>query len=239
MWNYGRDTMNLLKFYDRLRYRMLPYIYSLAWNVTHSGGSIMEPLGAEFPNDPHAWHVAHEYMFGPAILVAPVLEPISKGGGQRAVYLPAGADWFDFWNGKKHKGGRTITVPSPLNRIPLFVKAGSILPLGPVVQYATQFPANPIELRVYPGADGKFTLYEDQNNNYNYEKGVYATIPFQLTHGGTTLVIGTRRGTFPGMLKRRIFRVVVVKPGAGIGAGTSVPGTVVQYDGKQINLPLP
>ncbi|NNM86252.1 MAG: glycosyl hydrolase family 31, partial [Phycisphaerales bacterium] len=138
MWNYGKNTMALLRRFDVFRYRMLPYIYSVAWNVTHNGVSIMQPLMMVFPHDPKAAAVSHEYMFGPDFLVAPVLQPMVGGEGHTSVYLPAGVTWINFWTGKTVAGGQTLRAKSPLSQMPLFVRAGSLLPLGPKMQWATQ-----------------------------------------------------------------------------------------------------
>jgi alpha-D-xyloside xylohydrolase len=152
----------------------------------------------------------------------------------REVYLPAGAAWVDFWTGKTLAGGAVIVAAAPIDRIPLFARAGSILPLGPDIQYASERPTAPIELRVYPGADGRFTLYEDEGDGYDYEKGVRATIEFIWDNANRRLVIGRREGEFPGMLPQRTFRVVLVKEGKGAGmALTSKPDRVVQYSGGE------
>jgi alpha-D-xyloside xylohydrolase len=155
----------------------------------------------------------------------------------RKVYLPAGTagtSWIDFWTGKTMTGGNTIIADAPIDKIPLLVKAGSILPLGPTVQYTAEKPAGPIELRVYPGADGQFTLYEDEGDGYDYEKGVYATIGFQWDNGKRQLTIGKRQGSFPGMLKQRSFRIVMVKEGKGVGMDlTRKPDQVIRYDGSE------
>jgi alpha-D-xyloside xylohydrolase len=152
----------------------------------------------------------------------------------RRVYLPAGMSWVDFWTGKTLAGGATITADAPIDKIPLLIKTGAILPLGPDLQYASEKPANPIELRIYPGADGRFTLYEDEGDGYAYEKGVHATIPFSWDDAQRALTIGARQGSFPGMLKRRSFRVVVVKEGRGVGMDlTRRPDQVIRYDGSE------
>jgi alpha-D-xyloside xylohydrolase len=155
----------------------------------------------------------------------------------RKVYLPAGTagtSWIDFWTGKTMTGGNTIIADAPIEKIPLLVKAGSILPLGPTVQYAAEKPADPIELRVYPGADGQFTLYEDEGDGYDYEKGVYATIGFRWDNGKRQLTIGKRQGIFPGMLRQRSFRIVMVKEGKGAGMElTRKPDRVIRYDGSE------
>ena len=171
-------------------------------------------------------------MFGPAFLVSPVTEPQATS---RTVYLPAGTKWVDFWTGETVAGGSTVTANAPVNILPLYVRAGSIVPLGPVVQYAMEKPADPIELRVYRGADGRFTLYEDEGDNYNYEKGKYATIPFEWNEARQTLAIGKRSGNFAGMLKERTFRVVFVSPGHGTGmAAESQADAVIRYTGKAV-----
>src|SRR5450432_2331244 len=176
LWSYGPDAEKILVKYDNLRYRLLPYIYSLAWKVTSESYTPMRPLVMDFREDVNAQNVGDQYMYGPAILVNPVTEP---GAQERRLYLPQ-AKWFDFWTGAPNNvaadGGKFIDAPAPIDRMPLYVRAGSIIPLGPEEEYSNQKPADPIELRVYPGADGSFTLYEDENDNYNYEQGVYSTI---------------------------------------------------------------
>jgi alpha-D-xyloside xylohydrolase len=165
-----------------------------------------------------------------------VYEPRQK---TRTVYLPAGNQWIDFWTGETLTGGRSVVADAPIDKMPLMVKAGSILPMGPFVQYSTEKPADPIELRIYPGADGSFTLYEDENDNYNYEKGVYATIAFHWDDAKRQLRIDARKGTFPGMLKARTFRVVVVGKGRGAGVEvTANPDKVVSYRGEQQEVQL-
>ena len=168
----------------------------------------------DFRADPKAQLVCDEFMYGPAFLVAPVTKPKATS---RDVYLPTGAQWIDFWTGKKYTGGQAVSTAAPLDQIPLYVRAGSIIPFGPDVQYADEKPADPIELRIYPGADGVFTLYEDQGDNYNYEKGVYATTPFAWSDRNGTLTLGARSGRFPGMLDTRMFRIVQVSTNHGSG----------------------
>ncbi|MGH3630631.1 MAG: DUF5110 domain-containing protein, partial [Sciscionella sp.] len=168
-----------------------------------------------------------------AILVNPVTEP---GAMTRRLYLP-NATWYDFWTGATLQGGRSINAPTTIDRMPLYVRAGSILPLGPDVEYAAQKSADPIELRVYRGANGAFTLYEDENDSYDYEKGVHATIPFSWDDAAQTLTIGDRMGSFPGMLDKRAFHVVFVRDNHGVGGGlTESPDKSVEYSGKKITL---
>ena len=387
-WSY----QSLQKF-DRLRYRLLPYIYSLAWQVTHNGYTIMRGLPMDFPGDGNVLDAGREYMFGPAFLVAPVTEKMyfnhnytgrvippgnlfnrdgrrgsltaaffngirfdtlaatgtishldvnwnddrsrppavhryhysirmtgelsppesgtytlvtTSNDGIRViagkdtvienwtphgatmdmgdialeknhripftveyfqtlgsavtriawilpsekdtlreqdlppaktypVYLPEGTSWYDFWRGTVTRGGRTIQVPAPIDEMPLFVKAGTILPLGPYLQWAGEKPADTLELRIYPGNDGSFLLYEDENDNYNYEKGIYATIPFTWNEKQQTLTIGKREGSFPGMPEKRIFRIVWVRENHGTGISPEkAADRTVTYTGKKI-----
>lgn len=202
MWRFGPDTERVLDKYDRLRYRLMPYIYSQAWQVTHNGGTLMRALAMDFPGDAEARERKDEFLFGPSLLVCPVVQP---GAQTRDVYLPGGTDWFDFWTGKKVSGGRTIHADAPIDRMPIFVRAGAIVPMGPDIQYVDEKPADPIDVRVYGGADGRFELYEDAGEGNAYRAGRYATIPFTLQ--GHTLRIGKRAGAFPNMLARRTFRV--------------------------------
>jgi alpha-D-xyloside xylohydrolase len=157
----------------------------------------------------------------------------------RTVYLPAGAEWIDFWTGEKLTGGKSIVMDAPVSTMPLLIKAGSIVPMGPLLQYATEKPADPIELRIYPGADGSFTLYEDENDNYNYEKGAYATITFHWNDAKRELTIDARKGVFPGMLKSRNFQLVLVGKGHGTGVDvTGNPDRTVTYNGEAVTVKL-
>jgi alpha-D-xyloside xylohydrolase len=397
MWRFGDkgswayDTQ--LKF-DNLRYRLMPYIYSLAWKVTHDGYTLMRGLSFDFASDSRVYNIDDQFMFGPAILVNPVTKamyypwveadsgkiiaaenlldldgkPGLTGGyyqgmnfnklfttrsdqkinfnwnndapfremapdtfsirwrGQliapesgeytfntladdgtrlfinnrlivdnwqdqapliaagnifleagkkydvkleyyenrigavvqlrwippsekkkaaiqlpaktRKVYLPGADQWIDFWTGKTFEGGQTITAPAPIEIMPLYVKAGSIIPLGPFIQYTTEKPADPIELRVYPGADGKFELYEDENDNYNYEQGKYAVIPFSWNDKERTLTIGDRQGEFSGMLKERTINVVLVNQSAGTGLEPTKNYKTVHYSGSGVKVKM-
>jgi alpha-D-xyloside xylohydrolase len=229
-WNWLPATQTNLIAYDQLRYRMLPYNYSVAWKITRDHYTPMRALVMDFPMDTNVFAIGDEYMFGPAFLVSPVTTPQAAS---RPVYLPSGTSWVDFWTGETLSGGKTVTADAPVNILPLFVRAGSIVPFGPVVQYATEKQADPIELRVYRGADGQFTLYEDEGDSYNYEKGKYATIPFEWNESRQSLTIGKRSGNFPGMLKERTFRVVFVSSGHGAGPTPEEKAdSVVNYTGK-------
>jgi alpha-D-xyloside xylohydrolase len=386
IWRFGEFTNDLVEF-DNLRYRLLPYTYSLAWQVTDHGYTIMRGLPMDFASDRKTYSIDDQFMFGPAIMVCPVTEymlhrppedtipiapeyfrtkdghpglnatyysddqfktichqqvetnvnlywytgwpdyitspkfsmrwegklvptetgtyrfhfksfgpkrifldgqvlsnnfvateaytvPVELQAGKeydfvcetansvlgafkaqlfwktpkifakekiieprpqtRPVYLPAETQWIDFWTGQGLAGGRTITADAPIDKLPLLVKAGSIIPMGPFIQYSTEKPADPIELRVYPGADGSFTLYEDENDNYDYEKGVYATIAFHWDDASRRLTIDDRKGSFPGMLPERTFDIVVVGKDHGTGVGTTDnPDKVVTYQGSQ------
>ena len=168
-------------------------------------------------------------MFGPTLLVSPVT---TERATERQLYLPAGNYWIDFWSGKRVRGGRTITAEAPLDRIPIFAKAGSILALGSPAESSTA-KADPIDLRIYTGANADFTLYEDEGDNYDYEHGAYSEIPIHWDDKANRLTIGNRRGSFPGMLKRRTFRVVIVRDGLGRGmALSSEPDATVEYQGR-------
>jgi alpha-D-xyloside xylohydrolase len=386
IWEYGDFVEPMVKF-DNLRYRLMPYIYSLAWQVTNNGYTIMRGLPMDFTEDKNTYSVDDQFMFGPAIMVCPVTEymlhrppedsilispehfrtkdgepglnvtyyndvdfnevalekiepninlfwytgwpdfiddetfsirwegklipsqtgkhrfhmksfgpkrvyldgeelacnywsvefytvPVELEAGKeydfkfetsnavngafraklfwktpeiyakekivehkeqtREVYLPAGNKWIDFWTGQTVSGGQTITADAPIDKIPLFVRAGSIIPMGPFLQYSDEKPAEPVELRIYPGADGSFTLYEDENDNYNYEKGKYATITFYWNDAKRQLTIGNRKGEFPGMLVSRHFNVVIVKEGHGTGVDiTTEPDRIITCNGNK------
>jgi alpha-D-xyloside xylohydrolase len=233
LWSYGLAAQKILVNFDRLRYRLLPYIYSLAWKTTSEGYTPMRPLVMDFRTDDRAANIGDQFLYGPAILVNPVTEPAAT---LRQLYLPS-AKWYDFWAGTAVQGGRMVEAAAPLERIPLYVRAGSILPLGPDVEWSTEKPADPIELRIYRGADGDFKLYEDENDNYDYERGVYATIPLHWNDSSGILTIGDRKGEFPGMLQRRTFRVVFVRENHGVGVGPSdEPDKIVQYSGTRVEV---
>jgi alpha-D-xyloside xylohydrolase len=193
----------------------------------------MRALAMDFRTDTRALNVGDEFMFGPAILVNPVTEP---GASSRRVYLPK-AKWYDFWTGREIEGGGTIDAAAPLDRMPLYVRAGSIVPMGPDMEWATAKPVDSIELRVYVGADGSFTLYEDANDNYDYEKGVRAVVPIHWDDANRRLTIGERQGTFPGMLEHRTFHVVFVTDGHGAGIAPSARADqTIEYTGKPTSL---
>ena len=237
MWQFGGETSPAyqaqLKF-DRLRYRLLPYIYSQAGKVTHDGGTIMRALVMDFRADARSRAIRDEFMFGPALLVNPVTEPKARS---RSVYLPPAAGWYDFWTGAALTGGQTIEAPAPYDAIPVYARAGAIIPFGPELQYTSEKAADPITLFVYAGADGSFTLYEDDGLTYGYEKGASARIPMQWDDAARKLHIGARTGSFPGMLKERTFEVIVISKQKPVGFSLTLqPDRSVPYSGEAIDL---
>jgi alpha-D-xyloside xylohydrolase len=234
--------------YINLRYRLLPYNYSNAWDITANSGTMLRALVMDFPADEHALDINNEYMFGKAFLVCPVTDSMYTSKAKNTadfskvktqpVYLPAGHTWFDFWTGDHVKGAQTINKETPVDIMPLYVKAGSIIPMGPFQQYASQKDMKELEIRVYPGADGTFTLYEDENDNYNYEKGIHTTIDIRWSDKTKTLSIANRKGSYPGMIKNRIFNVVLVSKGHGIGSAVIEPDKQLNYNGKALAVKL-
>jgi alpha-D-xyloside xylohydrolase len=243
IWQFGAQgepIYDAIEKQIRLRYRLIPYLYSTAWLVTSANDSYMRPLFADFAADKKVWNLTDEFMFGHNILACPIVDPqyteekvvrtnamtgwdrndvrgqkedvrsVDWAAVKTAVkYLPKGAVWYDFWTNKSFKGGQSVTLETQLDRVPMFVRAGSILPLGPEMQYVGEKAWDNLEIRVYPGANGSFVLYEDEGDNYNYEKGVYSTITFSWNDKARKLTIGARKGEFPGMLKSRKFMVVL------------------------------
>ena len=263
IWQFGKKgepVYDAIEKMIRLRYRLIPYLYSTAWQVTSANDSYMRPLFADFAADKKVWNTTDEFMFGHSILAAPIVDPqyteekiirtnamtgwdrqdASEKGKVRSEkldwtetktatkYLPKGATWYDFWTGQQYKGGQTVTLQTSLETVPMFVRAGSIVPLGPEMQYVGEKAWDNLEMRVYPGADGTFTLYEDEGDSYNYEKGVHSTITFLWNDKSRTLTIGERKGEYPGMLKSRRFTVVLPN-------GNS---QTIDYDGQQKQIKL-
>ncbi len=237
-WRFPENTQQVLRTYLDLRYRLLPYLYSTAWQVTSEGSPFMRPLVVDFAKDPQVIGIGDQYLFGSAIMVTPVT---TAGATNCPVYLPAaGAPWFNFWTGETSPAGQHVEAAAPVETLPLFVKPGSIVPMGPFLQYSSEKPADPIELRVYRGANGKFTLYEDEHDNYNYEKRKFATIPLEWNEAKQTLTIGKRTGSFPGMLNERTFNIVWVSDNHGAGIPiTEKPNKVVHYNGKAVKVSNP
>ena len=260
IWNFGKKgepVYDAIEKQIRLRYRLLPYLYSMAWQVTNNNDSYMRPLFSDFATDKHVWDITDEFMFGHNILAAPIVDPLyteekviredamtgwdRKNVGEENArygvpdwnasktvykYLPKGATWYDFWTDQSFKGGQTVPIQSSFDRVPMFVRAGSILPLGPEMQYVGEKSWNNLELRVYPGANGAFSLYEDEGDNYNYEKGVYTLIPMTWNDKTQTLTIGQRKGQYPGMLSQRTFTIVL--PNGKV--------QTVDYNGQEISV---
>lgn len=231
-WRFGPEVERILVDYVRLRYRLLPYIYSLAWKVHSEGYTMMRHLAMDFPEDRGALDADDEFMFGPFLLVAPVTTPSTY---EREVYLPQGL-WYDFWTGKLYGGGRYVKVPSPLEKIPVFVKAGAIIPLAPPTVNSTMEKIDELEVRVYPGADGKFVLYDDDGETYDYEKGVYALIPVEWHEADCTLICGDKQGLYE--LPELKLNIVAVEEGKGTGLEVSKADISAVYSGKRLELKL-
>lgn len=233
--------------YINLRYSLLPYIYSTSWDVTANQSTFMRALVMDFANDKQALDINDEFMFGKSILVCPVTTAMySKDSKEdfstiktRELYLPKGSDWIDFWTGEKLAGGQKISKECPFDIIPLYMKTGSILPFGPKVQYATEKKWDNLEIRIYEGANGEFVLYEDENDNYNYEKGAFSTINFSWNNAKKILTIADRKGSFPGMLAERKFNIILVAKNKGAGVDVVEKyDKEVSYSGKKIVINL-
>jgi alpha-D-xyloside xylohydrolase len=246
----GDLAFDVIEKYIRLRYRLLPYLYATAWEVSRHAESFMRALVMDFPEDSQVYNLTNEYLFGRAILVAPVTESmyVSSQDGKgtedystihsKQVYLPKGADWYDFWTGEKLAGGQQVNKATPIDIMPLYIKAGAILPWGPDVQYAEEKPWDNLEIRIYPGANGTFTLYEDENDTYHYEAGAYSTITFQWNDQTRTLSISPRQGKFNGMLTSRRFNIILVNPSNGTGDDPGQPDTTIIYEGKALSVTI-
>lgn len=233
IWAFDKVEPILIN-YDKLRYRLMPYIYSLAWRVTDDDYTIQRPLVMDWRRDVRVRDIGDQFMFGPALLVNPVLQPDAT---HRALYLPDAPAWYDFWTGASTNGSREIDADAPLDRIPLYVRAGSILPLGPEIEYADEKPGGPIELRIYTGADGEFVLYQDAGDGYDYEHGVHSVIPMHWSESNRTLTIGQREGKYPGMPASMEMKVVLVSAGHGTGLEpTANPDKLVVYNGQSISV---
>ena len=256
IWQFGKKgepVYDAIEKQIRLRYRLIPYLYSIAWQVTSNNDSYMRPLFADFASDKKVWDIADEFMFGRSILAAPIVNPqyteekvirtnAMTGWDRQSVndgssvgiadfsatktatkYLPKGTVWYDFWTGKQYKGGQNVTIETAFDRVPMFVRAGSIVPMGPEMQYVGEKSWDNLELRVYPGADGQFVLYEDEGDSYNYEKGAYSIINIKWNERARTLTIGARQGTFKGMLQKRRFTIITPEG----------KQQTINYDGKE------
>ena len=243
IWEFGapgEPVYDAIEKTIRLRYALQPYIYAVAHEVTASDGTFQRALVMDFPADRAARERADEFLFGRSLLVAPVVHaqytpeevrfddtPVDFSGVRSTqVYLPEGTDWYDFWTGQRHRGGQAVTRLTHLDTVPLYARAGAIIPVGPDVQYSGEKPWDDLEIRVYPGADGRFVLYEDEGDTYRYEQGACSRIEFTLR--GKTLTVGARSGSFPGMLQQRRFRIVTPD-------GTS---REIRYDGSAQSIRL-
>jgi alpha-D-xyloside xylohydrolase len=248
-WQFGEPGG---QFYDailkqiNLRYRLLPYIYSVAAQVTNQDYSMTRSLLFDYRTDKQVYDIKDEFLFSKAFLICPVTRPMYYGPKSspvadtiksRTVYLPAAAGWFDFWTGKQYQGGQTIKADAPIDHIPVFVKAGSVVPMGPVSQYAAEKLDAQWEIRIYPGSNGSFTIYEDEGETYNYQKGKAASYTINWNDKQHRVTIGTRKGTFPEMTKKRILKLVLVKPDSGLGL-EEYNGKEIEYDGKAISVSL-
>lgn len=246
VWRFGepgsRFYETLVKFI-RLRYRLLPYLYSLVGRVTQDDDTILRALAFDFRQDAQVYNIADQYLFGPAFLVSPVTEPMYYLPGSqplppqaqtRQVYLPAGSDWYDFWTGRQFAGGQTVEADAPLEILPLFVRAGSIVPFGPDMQSTEEVHRNaPLLLRIYQGQDATFTLYEDEGDTYNYENGAFATIALSWDDAKKCLSLGKRQGSYTGMPLTRTFFLLLVSAQQGAGMDSSTTGAKeIMYDGN-------
>jgi alpha-D-xyloside xylohydrolase len=235
LWAYP-DIEPTLVAYDKLRYRLMPYIYSTAWRVSQEDYTVQRPLVMDFRADPATWNIGDQFLFGPSLLVSPVVE---ESATERSVYLPKGAVWYDFWTGETKQGGVHVQAAAPMDRIPLYVRAGSIVPMGPDEDYADEKVDGPIELLIYPGADGRFTLYQDVGDGYGYEKGQSSTIDLAWSDAEKTLTVGARKGSFAGMAKEMTFHLVIVGPRHGVGGAVNgAPDKTVVYKGEILRVKI-
>ena len=232
--NENSQHYQSMAWYTKLRYRLLPYIYSVAGDMYHKDATLMRGLAMDFSHDTTARDINDAYLFGPAFLVNPVYEYQARS---RKVYLPAGTGWYDFYTGKAHRGGQHLTVDAPLNRMPVFIKYGSIIPTAPAIQHSDELMNAVITINVYTGADGTFELYEDDGRSYGYEKGEWSRIPFSYQEKTQTLTLGERVGHFPGMAESRTFHVRWIS-GEQADASNFSQGVsqTIQYTGKTINV---
>jgi alpha-D-xyloside xylohydrolase len=219
---------------DNLRYRLMPYIYSLTGKIFLDDYTIMRGLAMDFGADTSVLNIDDQFMFGPSLLINPVSEYKAR---TRNVYLPDKYGWYDLFSGEFHKGGQLIEADAPLSHMPVFVKSGSIIPFGPEIQYSTEKPADPVTLYIYTGQDAVFTLYEDENINNNYEKGDYSLIPLTYKESDHTLTIGARKGEFKGMMKNRTFRIVFVSESKPVKLNPDcAPDQIIKFDGTEVSV---
>ena len=238
IWNIapeGHAAYNSISYYLNLRYRLMPYIYSLSGMTYINDYTIMRPLIMDFSEDKNVENIGDQYMFGPSFMVCPVYTYEAR---KRNVYFPKGSDWYNFYTGQLFQGGQKIEVDAPYEQIPLFIREGSIIPVGPKIQYTDEIPADTMTLYVYQGRDGNFTLYEDEGSNYNYEKGAYSNIHFSYNNAEGTLTIEERKGEFNGMLLERTFIIISVGKNKEQGYKAIAQGKKVQYDGHKMTIKI-
>ena len=239
IWNIAPDNHPAYKsfvYYDKLRYRLMPYLYSMAGWVHLKDYTMMRGLVMDFNGDKKVENIKDQWMFGPALMACPVAEYKARN---RSVYFPKQSGWYDFYTGEHIQGGQSLIVDAPYERIPVYVREGSIIPFGPEIQYCDEKPAELINLYVYAGSNGQFQLYEDEGVNYNYEKGKFLTIDISYDDAARTLTIGKQNGKYNGMLKQRQFNIVLVSPDKPRTLNLDNPeGKLVQYSGKQITVQL-
>ncbi len=252
MGKEGDWAYDAMKAAIKLRYRILPYNYSQMGRCVQHSETMMRPFIFDFPDDNTAINCNNEYMYGHSFLVRPVTDPlytykdarnnghaiypeVGKAAAPVSVYLPAGCDWYDFWSNQKVRGGATVQRLAPINIMPIYVKAGSIIPFGPDVQYASEKKWDDLEIRVYPGADADYEFYEDEGDNYNYEKGSFSVIKFHWDDANKELTIGERKGGFKGMLNNRKFNIVIVDANTPSGDKPAA-GIVTDYNGAEVKV---
>lgn len=239
VWNIAPDNhpaYQSILYYDRLRYQLMPYLYSMTGWVHFHDYTMLRGLAMDFAADSKVLNIGNQWMFGPALMACPVGYYKAR---QRDVYFPKQCGWYDLYTGKHIQGGQTVSVDAPYERMPVFVREGAIIPFGPTMEWSDQKPAKLINLYVYAGADGKFQLYEDEGTNYNYEKGKYATIDITYNDKQHSVTIGDRKGQFSGMLQDRRFNVVLITPSQSRTLDLNQPqGKMVKYSGKKIIVKL-
>jgi alpha-D-xyloside xylohydrolase len=240
LWNLapeGTETYSSILWYIKLRYRLMPYLYALAGRVNREDYTLMRGLVMDFPEDRAVRKIDDQWMFGPALMPCPVSEYQARS---RSVYFPEGASWYDFYDGRLILGGQRLEVDAPYARMPLYVRAGSILPFGPEIQWSDEKPADRIDLFVYAGADGNFTLYEDDGLTYEYENGAFSEIGFRWDDASRKLTVSACRGDFPGKIQNRVFRVTVIDADHPVGYDPDrIPeGLEVPYEGQEITVQL-
>ena len=237
VWNLapeGHPCYNSIVYYDKLRYRMMPYLYSMAGWVNYKDYTMLRGLVMDFASDEKVLNIGDQWMFGPAFMACPVGTYKARS---RDVYFPKQSAWYDLYTGKRYEGGKTVCVSAPYEKMPVFVREGSIVPFGPEIQWSDEKKPELINLYVYTGSNGEFELYEDEGVNYNYEKGKSSKILFQWDDASKTLTIGARRGSFNGMLKTRRFNVVLVTDGTPLNLDNP-QGKLVQYNGKALTVKM-